>query len=584
MLLLSWPKGHRAHPRMCADESRTIRVCTFGGEGSCSKGDGEVTLRALRFLAPEDELTIDGCSCLARCDRGVAVRVGDDGTIEEELNDAKACARLLRRRYDFAVDPRLSDAFDSARRGAVHEEAGKLIDALNAYNRAFGLATAAGLGVKWRTRPSSVLRVQLGRSSQAARSESSRATRAQLAWLSSLMIARSRVFSLLSVQGWPRAQRRALEDAQYAVQLASVGAPPVAARPSAAADNSVGGAPVVLPELVSDAEADSASATAIETAAAAAAAAAVSDADADAAFATAVVDAVGTPAATAGRAAAWERLAEVCEAMRDIEGAIVAYDMVLRLEPPFAPGQGAALSAKRGVQELVLLSHRRGLEDTISLRDEFVRKKQDTESRLAQQLLPPLRRAGRTSTDRVRRIGLRDVEQLRRLVDADLDTTTRKVEGDSPLYRGPLAALRPRALADLEKLRKVARSDINQLELRILRGDPTLTFVRDVLRKAGLLPATATPSFKPRARTGAGAAIDGDGDGDGKLWSADASSADAGFWIREQFERGALPRDPALISALLVQARRNPELVTRLATEAKERYDRAKRDAAAAAV
>ena len=108
--------------------------------------------------------------------------------------------------------------------------------------------------------------------------------------------------------------------------------------------------------------------------------------------------------------------------------------------------------------------------------------------------------------------------------------------------------------------------------------------MRDVLRKAGLLPATATPSFNPRADTGA--ATDGDGDGDGDEdgeWSglsADAPSADAGFWIREQFERGALPRDPALISALLVQARRNPELVTRLATEAKERYDRAKRDSA----
>ena len=139
------------------------------------------------------------------------------------------------------------------------------------------------------------------------------------------------------------------------------------------------------------------------------------------------------------------------------------------------------------------------------------------------------------------------------------------------------AAARP-AVADLEKLRKVARSDINQLELRILRGDPTLTFVRDVLRKAGLLPATATPSFKPRADTGAAADGDGDGDEDGEL---SGMSADGGFWIREQFERGALPRDPALISALLVQARRNPELVTRLATEAKERYDRAKRDAAA---
>jgi hypothetical protein len=49
--------------------------------------------------------------------------------------------------------------------------------------------------------------------------------------------------------------------------------------------------------------------------------------------------------------------------MSDIEGAILAYDQLLRLEPPFAPGQSSAVAVKRGVQELVLLSHRRGLED-----------------------------------------------------------------------------------------------------------------------------------------------------------------------------------------------------------------------------
>ena len=36
-------------------------------------------------------------------------------------------------------------------------------------------------------------------------------------------------------------------------------------------------------------------------------------------------------------------------------------------------------------------------------------------------------------------------------------------------------------MADLRTLRKVAASDINRVELQILQGDPTLTFLRDAL-------------------------------------------------------------------------------------------------------
>ena len=311
---------------MC-DSPVVIRVCTFGGEGRCSGGGGEAAVAALRFLSPETGFEITSCSCLARCDRGVVAQLRNDGSIEEELNDAKACSRWLRR-LGVPVDVRLRDAFEEQRTGAEFEQAGEMVKALEAYNRAFGLATAGGLGVKWRSRPSSVLKAQPGASSglpsttNAYEAERPQASRAQLAWLSSLMVARSRVFTVLSGQKWPKAQRRALEDAQYAVQIAGV-ALPSRLRPMPTS------VPVVNLAAMDD----------------------------------------GIP-----RAAAWERLAEACEAMQDIEGAITAYEQLLILEPPFAAGQSSATAVKRGVQELVLLSHTRGLDDARLLRREIGEK------------------------------------------------------------------------------------------------------------------------------------------------------------------------------------------------------------------
>ena len=287
--LLSLGVAPPRHAAMC-DSPAVIRVCTFGGEGRCSGGDGEAAVAALRFLSPETGFEITSCSCLARCDRGVVAQLRNDGTIEEQLNDAKACSRWLRR-LGVSVDVRLRDAFEEQRRGADFEQAGRMTDALEAYGRAFGLATAAGLGVKWRSRPSSMLRVQLGGSSAVAsttgaalgyEAKTPRASRAQLAWLASLMVARSRVFTALSAQRWPKAQRRALEDAQYAVQLTGV-ALPSRLRPAPNAEEGAAAPPADAPVLNLAAMDD------------------------------------GIP-----RAAAWERLAEACEAMQDIEGAITA--------------------------------------------------------------------------------------------------------------------------------------------------------------------------------------------------------------------------------------------------------------------
>ena len=263
---------------MC-DGPIAIRVCTYGGEGRCSGGDGEAAVAALRFLSPETGFEITSCSCLARCDRGVVAQNRNDGTFEEGLNDAKACSRWLRR-LGVSTDARLRDAFDQQRAGAEFEEAGEMVKALEAYNRAFGLAAAAGLGDKWRSRPSPVLKASesagLRSTSNAYEAETPKASPAQLAWLSSLMVARSRVFSFLAGQKWPKAQLRALEDAQYAVQIAGA-VLPSRLRPMPSS------VPVVNLAAIDD----------------------------------------GIP-----RAAAWERLAEASEAMQDIEGAITAYEQV----------------------------------------------------------------------------------------------------------------------------------------------------------------------------------------------------------------------------------------------------------------
>ena len=150
----------RAVALMCAIDPSRLRVCTFGGEGACSGGAGDATLAALQFLAPADGTpTIVGCSCLARCDRGVAVQLNSE-PIEEQVNGPERCAALLRR-IGCEVDARLAEAFGAAQRGDQLVEEGKAPEALQAYNQAFNLAADAGIGIKWRSKPSSVVRVRV---------------------------------------------------------------------------------------------------------------------------------------------------------------------------------------------------------------------------------------------------------------------------------------------------------------------------------------------------------------------------------------------------------------------------------------
>jgi hypothetical protein len=304
-----------------AGATHRIRVCTSGGEGLCSSGAGLSTLAALRFLSPGDEFELKGCSCLAQCDRGVVLQLQDSGEYVQRVNDAAAAADVLRR-FGVTVDARLADAFGLAKRADENLASGRHVDALKGYNRAFTLSVRAGLAVQWRSLPTSVLRAQQHRREQ----QRPAVTRARAAWLTQLMVSRSRTFSALSQQGWVRSARRALEDARYAVQLSeSILVDDYSRRREPILGEPILGEPIVV---------DGANAR----------------------------DPISGSDYTRRRAAAWERLAETHEAVRDIAGAILAYEQLLRVEPTFDPRLSAAVSAKRGVQELVLISHRRGLE------------------------------------------------------------------------------------------------------------------------------------------------------------------------------------------------------------------------------
>jgi hypothetical protein len=250
---------------------------------------------------------------------------------------------------------------------------------------------------------------------------------------------------------------------------------------------------------------------------------------------------------------AWERQAEAHELARDLPGAIYAYERLLALEPPSTPGLSVADSARRGVQELVLLSHRRGVAD-------------------AQLGLDRLQEAGEDTRRSLTSKGIADVESLRRLVEQDFDAVDRALAARAGVLGvavsgtdgrasaaesgkqldelGPLARLAAKSVEDVRVMRKIAKADFNSVQLSLLRGDPLLAWARGLASRAfGRAP--------PPTAGGAGA------------WPSESLSQGSShaLWLKEKFEQGALPRDPVLISALVEQAKQDPQLVTRLVSE-----------------
>ena len=547
-----------------------LRVCTFGTGKKCS-AYGTTTLKAIEFLSPLGGPAVESCSCLARCNVGVVVKK-PDGLMADRVNSPRTCANLLRS-MGCTIDQRLVDAYSSALRGDELAAEERDEEALTAYKRAFSLAIAAGLGLTgrrpdWQSdtdarkmrEPGAVyVRGEPRGSGGASGSESrmrgaaKRATPVQLQWLAKTLVSRSRVYSRLGRPttaqplGKVRSTRRALEDARYAVQLAESADANAFRRVRRPATLPV---PVPVPVARSedppglgeagfalDADAgktltNGSFPSFVFVAGAGGAGAELegvsssSSGDGDSSEGERVIAA---PVVLA----AWERLAESFESARDVEGAIFAYERLLDLQPSSTPGLTAPVAAKRGVQEIVLLSHRRGLADATKVTTGLQDVGEDTRARI---------------TDRA----MSDTETLRRVVERDCDTLEiilRKV-GEGPL---PEAAVE-RSLADLRMVRKLARSDINRLELTLLRGDPLLTFLRDVsydLRKqltGALDPSDAQPNEDTPVR----------------------DESELGVKLREQFDLGALPRDPLLVQALLEQAQRDPQLVARLVSEAKD--------------
>lgn len=95
-----------------------------------------------------------------------------------------------------------------------------------------------------------------------------------------------------------------------------------------------------------------------------------------------------------------ERLAEAYEAAGNISGAVDAYSALLKLQPPTCPSLGAETSARRGLQELLLLSLCSQLEAGEPPAEKL-------------SLIEQAKLAGEASREQLTRRALTDVAQLR---------------------------------------------------------------------------------------------------------------------------------------------------------------------------
>jgi hypothetical protein len=107
-----------------------------------------------------------------------------------------------------------------------------------------------------------------------------------------------------------------------------------------------------------------------------------------------------------------------------------------------------------------------------------------------------------------------------------------------------------KAFEVLRIVRKTANADADRLQMTLLRGDPLLSSVRDVWR---------------RARGHAPAPIDIDAEL--------SEQSEAAVWLRRQVgQQGML--DPEFVASILGRLKRDPDLVERLVKEAEERQGR----------
>jgi len=272
-----------------------------------------------------------------------------------------------------------------------------------------------------------------------------------------------------------------------------------------------------------------------------------------------------------------ESAAEEAEEAHDLEGAIKAYEALLALQPPDSPDLPEDVAARRALQQLLLESARREFEACGNEGCELDASAAFMPSeRAAAFIKSEIKRAqqiGEESRQVLAMRALDDVRKVRnsvvRLLQLSEDMATsdaeraqeeqaylRLIEGQPGWLQGWQLGEATRRRNDARLLRKSVESDLNRLELQLLQGDPSLAFIRDVLRSTR------------------------------NQWTLSDLSYSESLWLDEQFASGALPRDPELLRTLLAQARRDPELVARLVTQAKDDkgrdlYTRNKNDNAA---
>ena len=248
---------------------------------------------------------------------------------------------------------------------------------------------------------------------------------------------------------------------------------------------------------------------------------------------------------------------EEAEEAQDLPRLIMAYEALLELQPPDSPDLREDMAARRALQQLLLESARRELEacrseDGCAL--ESTRVPSEMAAEFVRGELKRAQRVGEESRKALAMRALDDVRKIRNSIVRLLQLSEDQAKEDADRAKGEQAYLRlvegqPGWLAgwqlgeatrrrnDARLLRKSVEADLNRLELQLLQGDPSLAFVRDVLRSTR------------------------------NEWTCSRSDS---LWLQEQFDSGALPRDPELLRTLLAQARHDPELVMRLVTQAKD--------------
>jgi len=257
-----------------------------------------------------------------------------------------------------------------------------------------------------------------------------------------------------------------------------------------------------------------------------------------------------------------EGQAEEAEAAQDLVSAIEAYEALLAMQPPDSPDLREDVAARRALQQLLLESARRELAECSSEGCEVDGAAVMVPSEIAANFVKgELKRAQRVGEESRKRLAMRaldDVRKIRTTVVRLLQLSEDMAREDAERAKGEQSYLRlvegqPGWLAgwqlgeatrrrdDARLLRKSVEADLNRLELQLLQGDPSLAFLREVLR-----------STRDEA----------------------TCSCSESLWLQEQFDSGALPRDPELLRTLLAQARRDPEQVTRLVTQAKDHRGR----------